>query len=320
MSTTKTVAFIGASGGIGLATLRQTLAAGHRCIALCRDPSKLTALFPEAVIGLRSPASASQKLFLVKGNAHDVDAVSQCLVIPGSDSQPGRFVDIVVSTVGGKMVFSKMTLDDPNVCEKAMSTLLEAITRLRAQGVTSSSVEQTPRIVAISTTGISEHGRDVPLAFLPMYHGMLRVPHVDKRAMEGLLIKSGELFTLVRPSLLVDGTEAVPDTVPESHTASASSMVGLSKKEIKERAKEELKEHEKTARDNFKALKDKYKKEGVYQSIRVGIEDPVAGRRVSSAVGYTISRADAGRWMAENLVLPAQLFDAYARKIATITY
>ncbi|EPE02985.1 nad -binding protein [Ophiostoma piceae UAMH 11346] len=321
----KTVAFIGASGGIGLATLRQTLAAGHRCIALCRDPSKLSALLPH--VDLVNPAYASEKLFLVKGNAHDIDAVSQCLVAPSSNGQPGRLVDVVVSSIGGKMIFSKMALDDPNVCEKGMSTLLEAIALLRARGVASNnSIEQTPRIVAISTTGISQHGRDVPLAFMPMYHGMLRVPHADKRAMENRLVSSGELYALVRPSFLTDDDDPAspiehkPSDASTSASISSSLGAGLTKKQIKDRTKGELKEHEKTARDDFKVLKDKYKKEGVYQSIRVGIEDPVAGRRVSSAVGYTISRADAGRWMAEHLVLPAQLSDTYARKIATITY
>ena len=324
----KTVAFIGASGGIGLAILRQTLAAGHRCIALCRDPSKLTALF--SYIDPANPSSASQRLFLVKGNAHDIDAVSQCLVVPSGNGQQSRLVDVVVSSIGGKMVLSKMALDDLNVCEKGMSTLLEAIALLRARGVASNtSIEQTPRIVAVSTTGISEHGRDVPLAFMPMYHGLLRVPHADKRAMENRLVSSGELYVLVRPSLLTDDEAARPaEHTPSESSASVSASAsissslggGLTKKQIKDRAKEDLKGHEKTARDNFKVLKDEYKKEGVYQSIRVGIEDPVAGRRVSSAVGYTISRADAGRWMAENLVLPVQLSDAYARKIATITY
>ena len=52
------------------------------------------------------------------------------------------------------------------------------------------------------------------------------------------------------------------------------------------------------------------------REIRVGIEDPKTGRE-SEAIGYTISREDAGWWIAENLVLKRDT--KYLRKIATIT-
>lgn len=55
----KTVAFFGASTGIGLSALKHTLAAGHNCIALCRTPSKLSAIFPPGVPNLK----------IVEGNA-----------------------------------------------------------------------------------------------------------------------------------------------------------------------------------------------------------------------------------------------------------
>ncbi|KAF4905683.1 hypothetical protein CGCVW01_v012865 [Colletotrichum viniferum] len=47
MSGIKTVAFFGASGGCGLAALKYSLAEGYICIALCRNPSKLTSLLPD---------------------------------------------------------------------------------------------------------------------------------------------------------------------------------------------------------------------------------------------------------------------------------
>jgi len=39
---------------------------------------------------------------------------------------------------------------------------------------------------------------------VPLYHGLLSVPHADKRKLEEALVGSGEEFTIVRPSLLVD--------------------------------------------------------------------------------------------------------------------
>jgi hypothetical protein len=53
------------------------------------------------------------------------------------------------------------------------------------------------------------------------------------------------------------------------------------------------------------------------KSIRVGIEDPKKGVE-SKVTGYTISREDAGRWLAENLVL--HMDAKYLNKNVTITY
>ncbi|CAK7209143.1 hypothetical protein SCUCBS95973_000351 [Sporothrix curviconia] len=335
-NSTRTIAFLGASGGVGLAALRRTLADGHRCVALCRDPSKFMAIFPEMDLGLDAPAAAddeaaaTRRLTLVCGNAHDVDAVSRCLLVPGTADGECRLVDTVVFTIGGKFIMSKMTVDDPNVCAKGMAALLAALKRLRLEGATSSGPD-TPRIVIVSTTGISNCGRDVPLAFLPMYHGMLRVPHADKRIMEDLIVASGEMFAMVRPSLLVDDsgedepgnnstTTSGPAFLKQLAKTDLAAMSKEQLEDLKEATKEELKEYKSTAKDGVKALEDKYTKEHTYKSIRVGIEDPIANKRISSAVGYTITRADVGRWLAENLVLPSALPAVYSRRIATITY
>jgi hypothetical protein len=53
------------------------------------------------------------------------------------------------------------------------------------------------------------------------------------------------------------------------------------------------------------------------KKIRVGIEDPTTGRE-STAIGYTISREDSGRWIAENLILKSDA--RYKNKIVSITY
>lgn len=238
----KTVAFLGASTGVGLSALKHTLAEGHRCIALCRTPSKLTAIFPPE----RNP-----NLQVVQGNAHDTAAVSKCLV-----AEDGKLVDEIISTIGGKFIMSKLTIDDSQACRKGMATLLEALAQLRSSGVTGE-----PHIVVCSTTGMSHFGRDVPYVMMPLYHILLKVPHEDKRVMEDRLVESGEAFTIIHASWLVDGETS--------------------------------------------------------KQIRIGVEDPKTGRE-STAIGYTISREDAGKWVADNLVL--HLDRKYVNKIVMVTY
>ena len=240
--TPKTVAFLGVSNGVGLAALQRTLTAGHHCTVLCRTPSKLTAIFP---------TETTPNLKIVPGNAHDVATVSQCLQAPD-----GQLVDVVVSTIGGAFILSRMTIDDPEVCRKGAATLLEALAQLRRSGLTGN-----PHIVACSGTGFSRFGRDVPLAVIPFYHFLLKVPHEDKIAMEDRIVESKELFTVVRIGWLTAGNSTA--------------------------------------------------------EIRIGIEDPKAGLE-STAIGYTISREDAGKWIAENLVLKRQ--PRYNNKTAMITY
>ncbi|KAI8952138.1 hypothetical protein F4801DRAFT_542060 [Xylaria longipes] len=239
---TQTVAFFGASGGVGLAALKRTLATGRRCVALCRNPAKLTAIL------LLEP---NPNLQVVQGNAHDATAVSKCLL-----ARPGVLVDQVISTIGGAFVASKLSIDDAEVCRKGMAVLLEALASLRRDGAVGK-----PHIVACSTTGLSRFGRDIPIAMVPLYHVLLKVPHEDKVIMEDRLVASGEDFTIVRPSLMV----AEEETTKE---------------------------------------------------VRVGIEDPKTGRK-SAAIGYTITKYDAGRWIAETLVLKRD--EEYSNKIAMIT-
>lgn len=137
-----------------------------------------------------------------------------------------------------------------------MTIMLKALDQLRSEGATGK-----PHIVVASTTGMSRFGRDFPLVTFPFYCIMLKIPHEDKKAMEDLLVESGEVHTIVRASLLVNGE---------------------------------------TSRE-----------------IRTGIEDPKTGRE-SEAIGYTISREDTGRWVADHLVL--RLDGKYVNKIVMVTY
>ena len=145
----KTVVFLGASTGVGLAALKRTLAAGHRCIAICRVPSKLTNILPP---------ESHPNLQVVEGNAHDVTTLSQSF-----RKEDGQLVDEIVSTIGGKLVMPQMKIDDKEVCRKGMAALLQALDQLRRNGATGR-----PHIVVCSTTGMSRFGRDTPVVIAPI--------------------------------------------------------------------------------------------------------------------------------------------------------
>jgi len=189
-SSPKAVLFLGATGGVGLSALRRSLAAGHTCIAVCRTPSKLTDKL----------GSAPPNLTVVQGNAHDAAVLEAALAHP---SKPNALVDVVSSSIGGAFQLSNMGIDDPTVCGRGMKILLDTIAALRGKGFAGR-----PRVVGVSSTGLSTLARDVPLLMVPLYHVMLKGAHEDKRAMERLLFASGEDWTVVRASLLTDGAES----------------------------------------------------------------------------------------------------------------
>jgi nucleoside-diphosphate-sugar epimerase len=190
----QTILFLGATGGVGLSTLRRSLAAGHTCLALCRTPSKLAAHFP-------SPPPAN--LHLIPGNAHDATTLAtSCLRNPTDRT---RLVDTIVFSIGARPTLRGM--DDPHVCETGMAALLAALKQCHEQDGGVGGGGGKTRLVAVSSTGISDHGRDLPWLMMPLYKVLLHTPHADKKAMERLVMGSGELteWTLVRGSLYTDG-------------------------------------------------------------------------------------------------------------------
>jgi len=83
-----------------------------------------------------------------------------------------------------------------------MTALLSALSQAREKGISGR-----PHIVAVSTIGLSKLYRDIPIAMVPLYNTVLRVPYVDKGEMERILVASAERWTVVRPSLMVDAAE-----------------------------------------------------------------------------------------------------------------
>ncbi|POS71636.1 hypothetical protein DHEL01_v209971 [Diaporthe helianthi] len=194
---TQTILFLGATGGSGFSALRRSIAAGHSCVALCRTPSRLTDKLPE-------PQRYAPNLRIEQGNVVDPEALARCLVRPDNPNSPASLVDAVVFTIGGAFDFKSMSNDQPHVCEHGMKALIAALHDARSKaGATGD-----PTIIAVSTTGMSDHGRDYPISLWPIYGLMLKQPHMDKTAMEALMFGSGEPFTVVRASLLTDGDES----------------------------------------------------------------------------------------------------------------
>jgi nucleoside-diphosphate-sugar epimerase len=247
-----TIAVLGATGGCALHFLVHALTSNYTCSALVRTPPKLLRLLAKHHV---PESTIATHLTITRGNIRDGAAVTAAL------APSGRPADLIVSGIGGSPSFSpnplRPTLDDPSICADATAAVLASLAALQAAARPQD--RRMPLFVVISSTGISDFGRDIPLAMVPLYHWMLPVPHADKKAMERLLVAESakpaggvgvagrviEGFVAVRPSLLTDG----PAT------------------------------------------------EG---RVRVGVEEGKVDKR---GVGYTISRADVGKWIFENVVV-----------------
>lgn len=150
-------------------------------------------------------STITANLTIVSGTATELEPIKQTIQMgnPGSE-----LAGIIVSGIGGKLLFSNPlspTLDNPTICQDAMRTIITAVDEVNR----SAEQQKKPLLIALSTTGISDIQRDLPIAMIPMYHWMLKVPHEDKKAMEKIIIDNGKDIlgghVIVRPSLLTDG-------------------------------------------------------------------------------------------------------------------
>ena len=191
MSTTsnKTLAIFGI-GGCCKTVLYQALAAGYTVNVFTRTPSKLSDI----------SAQYPKSLNVIKGEISSIPAIKQALV---SD---GRVVDMVLSGIGMAMKMKGLgfTSEQPTICEDTARNILTALDELDKDN-SMEMMPRGPRLVLISTTGISNKGRDIPIAVMPLYHWMLKIPHKDKLQMEKLVIESQRKWVIIRPSWLLDG-------------------------------------------------------------------------------------------------------------------
>lgn len=177
-------------------------------LAVVRSPDKLRKLLAERHV---IETTIVNNLTIIEGNVKDLAAVQKALLLP-LDSK--RMTDIIVSGVGAAprwnwSLTQPLAMDDPNICEHATRTILQAVSVLQSEGVSGK-----PSMTVVSTTGIDKV-RDVPLLFAPMYWILLATPHHDKRAMEDALEATSrdqakspiKGYVAVKPSLLIDGTD-----------------------------------------------------------------------------------------------------------------
>lgn len=211
-SPSQTLAFFGATGGVTNSTLARALTAGYHSTALARSPQKLIDMLRTAH---SIPSDIIEKYLTIHtGDIKDVSAVSATLHSPLDSA---KLVDTICFGIGAYPVlqwslFQPITLSDVHICEDGVKTIFAALEQLEAQGITSSSTGRKPLFSSISTTGISDKVRDVPLLLYPVYIYALHVPHEDKKRAEQLLINDGGRHirdcVVVRPTLLTDAASA----------------------------------------------------------------------------------------------------------------
>ncbi|KAF2137139.1 uncharacterized protein K452DRAFT_278947 [Aplosporella prunicola CBS 121167] len=215
-----TIAFFGATGGCASHALALALKAGYKATALARTPDKLRTQLLSAPHNLPETLLSSA-LTIIAGDATSTAAVRATLTVPGTHL---ALAASVVSGIGSVPALSfknplfPVTLQEPHVCETAARTLVDALRALLAEGyavpphplLAEPQGRRAPRLLVISSTGISAARADVPSLLVPVYYWLLDVPIRDKAALERVVLearKEGVLdgLVVVRPPVLVDG-------------------------------------------------------------------------------------------------------------------
>lgn len=192
-----TIAFFGATGLCALETATLALKNGYHCTALARTPSKLT----EMLLSKGVPKETiSANLVITRGDVKDIQAVTAAL------QHDGVVADLIVSGIG--MILGRNA--DSKVCREAARIIIAALRELDPPNK--------PCMLAISTTGLTDKARDVPIAFTLLYHVLLKAAHEDKRAMENLIVEAARdkmfaAFIVTRASLLMNGAARGRDKV-----------------------------------------------------------------------------------------------------------
>ncbi|KAG9237411.1 hypothetical protein BJ875DRAFT_481338 [Amylocarpus encephaloides] len=210
----RTVAMFGSTGGTGIAALKHALANGSHVNALVRTPAKLSDLLAEY----------PNTLHLTQADMSSLPDIKRTLIDPLTKNA----VPFIISSLGMNAVQSGIKLKfegSHTLCYDGALAIVNALQELQNEGL----VPFQPRIVLLSTTGISKMGRDVPVVMLPMYNWMLQIPHEDKEKMESLMIYGAgrdRRWVMIRPSFLVENPAKGLAAI-----RSSCEVPGLSKKE-----------------------------------------------------------------------------------------
>ena len=162
------VAVIGASGGVGRATVKSLLARSDRVVALSRHPA--------------SVGPPTEQLQLVAADARDPVLLAKSLV--------GCNAVVLTLGVGGTLMKPNTPLQ---ICSQATRTLLPV---MRGVGV--------KRLVVISSFGIGDTRNLVPFTTKLFTRFVLGTRMSDKEAQEAEVKASTTDWTLVQPVRLVD--------------------------------------------------------------------------------------------------------------------
>jgi uncharacterized protein YbjT (DUF2867 family) len=167
------VALFGSTGGIGRATARALLAAGHRVTALARRPETL---------------EAHPGLIVIGGDALNKADVARTL----------SETDAAIVTLGNSqnpfwMMMGAKRHTAANVCEVGTRNVIEAI---REGGVW--------RLLAVTAFGVGDT-RALPSGMTKLFFRFVLKEHMADKEKQELLVKASGLdWTLVQPVALTD--------------------------------------------------------------------------------------------------------------------
>ena len=195
------VALFGSTGGCLLSTIVRLLNSPppsggppQHISVLVRSASKLETLLTTKGV---PKETVSSRLRIVEGDIlTDFDKVVETITLPPDTihNNDKTFVDVILFGIGGypraTIIPPFFKLDNPTICQDAMSSVLNALRQLPAYH-SDSTMNNKPLILAISSTGLYRGGEDDPrdlyIPMLMMYRCLLSGPHNDKIAMEDLL-------------------------------------------------------------------------------------------------------------------------------------
>ena len=165
------------------------------------------------------PSIIDRYLTITPGAILNIEAVKAALIHKRTSNDTGEqesVADVILSGIGGPPTFRT----EVTICNAAINSILRGLNELQ---FTKPIGSIKPRLVLISTTGISTKKRDAPRASIVLYHLLAARPHVDKKNMERTVTTYWEDtpenerviggYMVVRASLLTNGKEYGLDTV-----------------------------------------------------------------------------------------------------------
>jgi len=109
-----------------------------------------------------------------------------------------------VSAIGSAVNMNNIfdPIQDSTICTDGIVNILKALKSIHDDGL------PVPRLIVVSSMGIGEQGKELPLLLRPFYKIVLHKPHVDKERMEKAVMEASDWlkeWILVRPALLTNG-------------------------------------------------------------------------------------------------------------------